>query len=153
MKQKVPNVGECLLLEISHEANKISMPVVVSHVTMPKKYIPGQGVTSSGSRGKINLFGYAIVKSDKTNITMEDINSYKVIFQIRFTSNNNFNTSSGEYVRIYVEDDDIVTRPNLRSVANELSLSDELISTSISKGYIRIFYDDFPPFNVKFRKL
>ena len=152
MKQKVPKVGECLLLEISHEANKISLPVVVSHVNMPKKYITGQGETSSGSRGKIILFGYVIVKSDKTSIAMGDINSYKVIFQIRFIRNNNFYSHSGEYVRIYVDDDNIETRPNLLAVANELSLPEELITTGISKGYISIFAD-FPNFNVKFRKL
>ena len=152
MKQKVPKVGECLLLEISHEANKISLPVVVSHVTMPKKYIPGQGVTSSGSRGKIILFGYVIVKSGKTTFTMDDINSYKVIFQIRFGMNKNFNIYSGDRVRIYVDDDNIETRPNLLALANELALPDELITTSISKGYIAIFAD-FPNFNVKFRKL
>ena len=152
MKQKVPKVGECLLLEISHEANKISIPVVVSQVTMPRKYIPGQGVTSSGSLGKINLNGYLVVKSNKETNETRDITSYKVSFQIRFSRNNNFNNYSREYVRIYVDDDNIETRPNLLAVANELSLPEELITTGISKGYITI-NDNFPNFNVKFRKL
>ena len=152
MKQKVPKVGECLLLEISHEANKISLPVVVSNVTMPRKYIPGQGVTSSSSRGKIILYGYVIVKSGKTTITMDDINSYKVIFQIRFGLNKNFHIYSGERVRIYVDDDNLETRPNLLAVANELSLPEDVLTTGISKGYIAI-NADFPKFNVKFRKL
>ena len=152
MKQKVPKVGDCLLLEISHESNKISLPVVVSHVNMPREYIAGQGVTSSGSRGKIILFGYINVKSDKMALTMGDINSYKVIFQIRFIRNNNFNSNSGEYVRIYVDDDNIETRPNLLAISNELSLPEELITTGISKGYIAI-NADFPNFNVKFIKL
>ena len=68
MKQKVPKVGDCLLLDILHETNKISLPVVVSHVTMPDKYIPGKGETSHASLGKIILNGYLVVKSNKVTI-------------------------------------------------------------------------------------
>lgn len=152
MKQKVPKVGDVVLLEISYEENKISCPVIVSNVIMPGKYMPGQGETSSGSRGRINLFGYVIVKSEKMDTTMEDINSYKVIFQIMFSSNNNFNEFSKESVKIYVDDDNIETRPNLLALANELSLPENLITTGISKGYITI-KEVFPKLDVKFRKL
>ena len=148
MKQKVPKVGDCLLLEISHEANKISLPVVVSHVKMPMKYIPGQGETSSGSRGMINLNGYLVVKSNKQTNETSDITSYKVSCSIKFTMNNNFNQYSTKYVKIFVDDDNIETRPNLHVVASELSLPDELI-----KPKYLLINEGFPKFNVKFRKL
>ena len=151
MKQKVPNVGNCLLLEISYDGKNISLPTFVSHVTKPSMYqqsVDG-GSVGGGKVGVINLFGEILIKNNKEDRTTDDINKYKIFFQIRYNSNISFNyVGSKKSIKIYVEDSDTETRPNLHAVASELSLPDTLIKTS----YISII-DAFPKFNVKFRKL
>lgn len=151
MKQKIPNVGDCLLLEISYDGKKISLPTFVSHVKKPSSYshsVNGGNVTA-GSIGVINLFGDITIKTNKEERTTDDISIYKGFFQIRFNSNISFNyAGSKKSIKIYVEDSDTETRPNLHAVANELSLPDTLIKTS----YISIT-ESFPKFNINFRKL
>ena len=151
MKQKIPNVGDCLLLEISYDGKKISLPTFVSHVKKPSTYshsVDG-GNVSGGSNGVINLFGDITIKSNKEERTTDDISTYKCFFQIKYNSNESFNyVGLKKNIKIYVEDSDTETRPNLHAVANELSLPDTLIKTS----YISII-EFFPKFNINFRKL
>lgn len=148
MKQKVPNVGDCLMLEISYDGKKISLPAYVYNVIMPGKYIPGTGESSSGSAGLINLYGHLLVKNNKTDFSTNDITSYNVAFRTRFTKNKNFLMGGGYDIRIYVEDSDTVSRPNLHAVASELALPDGLVKSS----YISILSTD-KKLKVNFRKL
>ena len=123
MKQKVPKVGECLLLEISYDGKKISLPTYVSHVTKPSSHsqsVDG-GNVSGGKAGVINLFGEIFIKSNKEERTTDDLSIYKVFFQIRYNSNMSFDfVRSKKSIRIYVEDSDKENRHNLHALDSEL---------------------------------